>query len=371
MNAQVERIANPLANSPVVAAPNMGASAQALIAREAQNIQVQMMMARHFPRDQMKALDRIINAFTIPELCEDALYAYSKGGSSIGGLSIRAAEVLMQNWGNIRSGIDELTRVNGQSEFLTYAQDLETGTIDEKKFFVRHWIDSKKGGRATTDEREIYELGANYGARRKRANILAIIPKHVQNAAERQIEVTLKSKAEVTPDSIKGLLEAFGRFNVTKEMIEKRIQRHIEAMLPAQLINMRRVYASLKDGMSSPEDWFEITPASSESTDGGPKSTTQSDAVKEALRAKQAGQQKTTATSGDVGKSDDLGGYVPHHDEKSALAAIRDAKDEKAFDEAASDVLADFKKSNRPLPDSIEPVIGDRREYFKQQKQKL
>jgi len=340
----VARVENPFGPAPIAAAP--GASASALMKREAQDIQVAMMIARQFPRDVIAAGDRIINAFTRPTLCEDALYAYSKGGQEVSGLSIRAAEVLAQNWGNIRTGVQELSRTTGQSEFRAFAQDLETGFMDEKFFFVRHWIDTKKGGRPAADEREIYEIGANLGSRRKRACILAVIPKDVQDAAERQIDVTLKTKAEITPDAIKALLEAFAKYSVTKEMIERRIQRHLDSMLPAQLIQMRRIFASLKDGMSTPEEWFEMAPPSQE---GGQPQTTQTEAAKQALKSKQ-------------GASRSKEDYIPIFSKETAIEALRSASTVALLDKAYADIRADFAASKRELPVDVEAVHNDLRE---------
>lgn len=349
----VARVDNPFGPAPIAAAP--GASAGALMQREAQDIQVAMMIARRFPRDVIAAGDKIINAFTRPTLCEDALYAYSKGGQEVSGLSIRAAEVLAQNWGNIRTGVQELSRTNGQSEFRAFAQDLETGFMDEKFFFVRHWIDTKRGGRAAADEREIYEIGANLGSRRKRACILAVIPKDVQEMAERQIDMTLKTKAEVTADSIKALLEAFAKYNVTKEMIEKRIQRHVTSMLPAQLIQMRRIFASLKDGMSTPEEWFEVAPPSGDS--GQPSSATQTEAAKQALKSKQAAPGGGKAAKG--GAVDD---YVPIFSKETAIEALRSASTVALLDKAYNDIKADFSASKRELPLDVEAVYKELRE---------
>ena len=98
---------------------------------------------------------------------------------------------------------------------------------------------------------------ANQGARRVRACILGIIPGDVVESAVKQCETTLKSRAEVTPQRIQGLMEKFSEFGVTKAQLEKRIQRHIDAITPAQLINLGKIYNSLKDGMSSPADWFD------------------------------------------------------------------------------------------------------------------
>ena len=76
-----------------------------------------------------------------------------------------------------------------------------------------------------------------------------------------QCEQTMRSRAEVTPDALARLLEAFSAIGVTREQIERRIQRHIESITPAQIVQLRKIYASLRDGMSVIADWFDAAPA--------------------------------------------------------------------------------------------------------------
>lgn len=219
-----------------------------------------MQVARKFPRDRRMAVDMILNDCSLPVLAEDAVYEFSRGGSDITGASIRLAEVLAQRWGNLQCGVKELSRGQGYSEVMAYAMDLETGFRDEKTFQVRHWRDKKNGrGYELTDERDIYETVANQGARRKRACILAVIPKDVQEAAVRQCEVTLKSKVEINAEFISSLLQSFAdNFGVSQEMIEKRIQRRIDALTPGMAVQLRKIANSLRDGMSTVQDWFEV-----------------------------------------------------------------------------------------------------------------
>ena len=50
---------------------------------------------------------------------------------------------------------------------------------------------------------------------------------------------------------------AAGKAEITRdEQIEARIQRHIDAITPALLIGLGKIYNSVKDGMSSAADWF-------------------------------------------------------------------------------------------------------------------
>lgn len=219
--------------------------------------QAAMVIAKRFPRDQIAAMDRILQAFTRPTLAESAMYSYSRGGTDITGPSIRAAETLAQCWGNIQFGVRELEQRNGESTVEAFAWDIETNARQVKVFQVPHLRYTKKGSYKLEDPRDVYELVANQGARRLRACILGIIPGDVTEQAMRQCETTLRTKIEVTPDLIKSLLAKFAEHGVMQAQIEKRIQRHMDAITPALVVQLGKIYNSLKDGMSTPSEWFE------------------------------------------------------------------------------------------------------------------
>jgi hypothetical protein len=352
----IPRADNPFGNAPVVAAP--GASAAALAQREIAEIQAGMVIAQRFPRNERKALDKILTNCQRAGLAEDATYEYARGGTPVTGASIRLAEELARSWGNIWCGVTELSRANGVSECLAYAWDLETGFRDEKRFQVRHWRDTRSGGKAITEERDIYEIVANMGARRKRACILAVIPSDVQEAALTQCEMTLKTKAEVTPERLRSLLEKFATYNVTREMIEKRIQRGLDAMQPAQLLGLGRIYNSMKDGMSTAADWFDM-PAAAQPTEGD-KPKTQTDAAKEALRAKTATDKPAEKDKPKASAKDaDLAGNIPQHDAKTAVAAIRAFKTRKELTAGYELIVFDFVNTNRQVPAEVETAFAD------------
>lgn len=223
-------------------------------------VQAAVLMAKRFPRNQKKAYENIMLACQRPSLAESAIYEYARGGTAITGPSIRLAEALAQNWGNIQFGIRELEQRNGESTVEAYAWDIETNTRQTKTFQVPHKRHTKKGAYSLDDPRDIYELVANNGARRLRACILGVIPGDVVDAAVAQCEETLKAKADTSPEATRKLVEAFKAFGVNKEHIEKRLQRNLDAITPAQIVGMRKIYNSLKDGMSSVADWFEVEP---------------------------------------------------------------------------------------------------------------
>ncbi|MDO5686452.1 MAG: hypothetical protein Q4G42_03560 [Neisseria sp.] len=233
--------------------------------REATEVQAMVVMAKQFPRDQLLAMDRILNACTRRTLAEGAVYSYPRGGQNVEGPSIRLAEVLAQNWGNIDFGIREISQSNGESTVEAYAWDLETNTRQVKVFQVPHTRFSRQGAKKLTDPRDIYELVANNGARRLRACILGVIPGDVVEKAVEQCGVTLAANVDLTEDGIKKMVEVFRQFGVDVEMIQNRYQCRIEAIRPAQFLELRKIYTSLKDGMSKPSDWFAVPEQSQKS----------------------------------------------------------------------------------------------------------
>jgi hypothetical protein len=322
MNAVVKQD-NPF-GSPTIAAKQSEALVAVEQSRAIAEIQAAMTIAKSFPRDPIVAMDKILNACTRPTLAEQALYTYSRGGTEIAGPSIRLAEALAQAWGNIKTSVRELEQRDGMSTVQAIAWDLESGYQSDKVFQVKHWRDKKDGkGYVITDARDIYEMVANQGARRLRACILAVIPGDVVEAAARQCEATLHTKAEVTADSLAAMVEAFGEFGVSKEQIEKRIQRRLDAMTPGQLVSLRKIYNSLRDGMSGPAEWFEVVapPEGQPPTSGAAKIKEAAARVK-GRHAEPQQQKEPPASSGASGVPE------PITDEAKALLAMDGAKDE-------------------------------------------
>lgn len=271
-----------LENAPVATKPT-----PVMIEPESQRaiaeVQASIMLAKKFPRDITAAIDRIINACQRPALAEAAVYSYSKGGQDITGPSIRLAEAMAQNWGNIQFGLRELDQRNGESTVEAYAWDMETNVRQVKVFQVRHVRHTKKGNYNLEDPREIYELTANMGARRMRSCILGILPGDIVEEAVNECEKTMKAKADTGPEGIKKLVSAFEVMGVTREQIEKRIQRRLDSITAAQMVSLRKVYNSLKDGMSTAQDWFEVDGKPEEEKKTGNEAAKQ--AMKQATKA--------------------------------------------------------------------------------------
>lgn len=235
-------------------------TAEMVTSRQTQEVQGQIIMAKKFPRDYVASCNRIMQACQRKGLAEKAMYEYPRGGTKVVGPSIRLAEALAQNWGNMSFGIVELEQKAGESQVMAYAWDLETNTRQEKIFSVPHIRSTKKGNVPLTDPRDIYEMVANQGARRLRSCILGIIPGDVVEDAMEQCNQTLIGKADKPIiDLVKDMAAIFKKeFSVPLEAIEKYIGCKSEAFSMNDLVRLKRVYTSLKDGMAKREEVFEL-----------------------------------------------------------------------------------------------------------------
>lgn len=230
-----------------------------MVARQAQEVQVAMLAAKKFPRDELYAADRIKRTCQRLSLAEVAVYQYPRGGQQVSGPSIRLAEALAQGWGNIESGIIELENKDGKSEMMAYAWDLETNSRSTKIFSVEHVRDTKQGRKDLTDARDIYEATANFGARRQRACILAIIPGDIVDMAVKECKKTLAS-GDTRPvnEILKEMLAAFKRLGVTQQQIEKYLDKKAADLLKEDLVDLRGVYKAINDGQSKVTDYFPL-----------------------------------------------------------------------------------------------------------------
>jgi hypothetical protein len=228
--------------------------------RQAQEVQAAMAIAKRFPRDEEQAFSAIMRACQRKGLAEAALYSYPRGGQQITGPSIRLAEALAQSWGNLDFGIIELEQRDGESTVMAYCWDLQTNTRQAKVFQVAH--ERKAGGqiKRLDDPRDVYELVANQGARRMRSCILGVIPGDVIDAAIEQCEKTIKGgNKEPLIDRIRIMATKFAEdFSVSVPMLEKKLGHKLDATNEQEMVLLRKIYTSLKDGMSSRDQWFEL-----------------------------------------------------------------------------------------------------------------
>ena len=243
------------------------AVAQYQESKELSEIKGKMYLARQFPRDPDWSLQSVLRECQRKDLAEVAQYEFPKGDSVVKGPSIRLVEVLARHWGNITSGVDEIESKEGETTIKSYAWDLETNVSDAKTFTVKHERTAGKGqNRKTyklTDERDVYEMVANKGARRKRACLLAVLPGWYVDAAVAACEETLKQSltdGKSMEDVISAAVSAFAEFGISPAQIEEKIGKEIKNLSKNDVVKLRHLYSAIKDGFVKPADAFGLPP---------------------------------------------------------------------------------------------------------------
>lgn len=226
-------------------------------ARVIAEVQASLVIAKKFPRNEQRAIERIKNACGRATLANSALYSYSRGGAEITGASIRLLEAIKTHWGNIDSGWRELERDDNKAVVQAYAWDKETNTKEERTFEVPLIRYTRKGSYKLTDPRDIYELEANNASRRVRACLQALIPADVIEDAINCCIATQQANVDMSPDKIKALITAFNDLGVSQDMIEKRLGRSITAIQAGHVVQLRTIYKSIVDGVGKVSDFFE------------------------------------------------------------------------------------------------------------------
>ena len=222
--------------------------------------QGKLVIAKNFPRNEVEAYAKAMQACQRKSLAEKATYSYPRSGSTISGPSIRLAEELVRCWGNIDFGIKELSQKEGESEMQAYCWDMETNTISSQTFVVAHVRDTKNNGQQKlTTQRDIYENNANMAGRRLRARILAVLPPDLVEAAVAECKKTLAGSNDIPiTDRIKKMAVAFEKFGIKPAVIEKRLGRKLDTMTADDISEYIGIYNSLKDGNTTVSDWFDV-----------------------------------------------------------------------------------------------------------------
>ena len=229
--------------------------------------QGKLVIAKHFPRDEVEAYAKAMEACQRPTMAAKAFYSFPRGGQTVEGPTIRFAEELARCWGNIDYGIKELSQDDGKSEMQAYAWDLETNAQSVQNFANPHQREQGKKMVNLTSQRDIYENNANMATRRLRSRILAILPSWFVEDAIEECKKTLAGRND-TPliDRVKKMVVAFAKIGVTQEQIEKRLKKKIDTMNADDFVEYTGIYNAIKQGESKIAEWFESDPIASDLT---------------------------------------------------------------------------------------------------------
>ncbi len=293
-------------------APAMSGMLPAAAAARMAEVQVSANFARQCPRSVMRAREGIAEACKSGRFAENAEYSYSKGGTDITGASIDLLKAIAIEWRNIQYGWEIVTTEGMFSTVRAFAWDVERNVPSSITFRVRHWIDTRGGGRACRDERETYELIANQASRRVRACLENVVPSYIVDEALDACRLTLSKQGGEKPlrDQVKAAVDYAAGLGVTKEMLEEKFQRSVDALEHLHLARLRRMFKAIVDKVATVEEHFPAKDAKPAAASGAPATDLAGVAAKLKEKSK--------------GSSDPL--HDPNSPEGKALAAKLDAQ---------------------------------------------
>lgn len=67
-------------------------------------------------------------------------------------------------------------------------------------------------------------------------------------------------------DRIEKMVEAFGTVGVSRELLTKRIGHKLESSTQAEILNLGRIFNSIRDGIAAPGDFFDGLPKTQDET---------------------------------------------------------------------------------------------------------
>ncbi len=235
----------------------------AAIAREDSEIKASMLMARSMPRSEEAALQKLMRACERASFAEGAVYRFPRGGTQIDGPSVELAREAARCWGNIRYGMRVVSKDEDWIHVKGYAFDLESNVYMEIEDRFRRLIQRKGKGWVEPDERDERELTNRRGAICERNAILKVLPKDLIEDAQRRADATMeavskKELGESREDAIKRTVASFDKIGVTVEMLEKRLRHPLGICTVEELVEIRKIGASIRDGNSKREEYFEL-----------------------------------------------------------------------------------------------------------------
>ena len=228
--------------------------------RAVAEVQAAAVMARQFPRDLTAAINEMRQSCAQYRLAERAFFKFPRGGESVSGETIHLARELARCWGNVIHGARAMIRddVHGQSEMITYAQDIQTNTKSETVFIVPHKRDKKGGAVTLVGMRDIYENNSNTAARRLRENIFAMLPPWFKEEAKEICMKTLEAGQSglSLPQRVSKCIEAFESVHIRQEQLEKKVGRISGKWTAMDVAQLGVTFKSIERGEISKEDEF-------------------------------------------------------------------------------------------------------------------
>jgi len=243
--------AAPAVPAPILPVTSMGVAGQTEVGRVLAEVQARAIMARNYPRSEQAAETALVRALSHPKLAtrpKEVFYNYKRGDTRIIGLTVHVLREALRCWGNATTGISELRRLEGGSEMMAWAWDLESNAFYQITFYVPHVRDRSedKGGRVEVEgARDTYEHVTNFAARRQREMIKMILPNWFLWLAEDTATAAVAGPAAELPARLRKAAGLFAAMKVSEEMLARWLDAPRASWGQMDLVRLRVLHGAI------------------------------------------------------------------------------------------------------------------------------
>lgn len=236
----------------------LSAGTQIEVSRAAEETKALFLIANAQPRNIEMCLKQMKELCTDFEAVDGNVYSYKRGTTTIEGLGIGLVEQLGLIWGRIKWGTQVIAQDNNHSEVRAMAFDYQTLVPVERIIWIPHTYKSGSTMKVLTDERDIREFVNNIAQRGVRRCIETLIGRHniKKLLAQAKKTITFADKQSGKMEEI--LKSYYSDFGVTKEMLEKYLEKPMLKMTADDYGDLKLLYNALKSQETKPEEHFDF-----------------------------------------------------------------------------------------------------------------
>jgi hypothetical protein len=278
-------------------------------------VQARYIMALRRPRDWVQVRTSILRECQRPGFANAALYSKPVGGGTVEGFSIRFAEAAVRYMTNIMPETVTLFDDNRKRVVRVSLTDLEYNVTYSADLTLEKTVERKKlranqrplGVRTNSYGDTVYLVEATEGdllnkegaavSKAIRNLALRLLPGDIQDDARAAINATLQNAAARDPDAERKVLaDSFSAIGIQPKDLTKYLGHDLAQLVPAEMVELRRVYRALRDGESTWKEVLEAKvgtedstkPAAADASDPKPRAAKGTQRVLEKLKSKSA-----------------------------------------------------------------------------------
>lgn len=216
--------------------------------------------ARAYPRNVRAAKEAAIALATLDQdTAEECFYCYERGGKNIIGPSIRAAEITVSSWGNVRYGSRVVGHDGKEVKAQGFCHDLERNVFCLIETTRR--ITGRDG--KTFNDDMIAVTGNAAAAIARRNAVFGAVPRVLVSAVYDAAVAVVRGDAKPMKERWAMAVEAFGKFGIAEaDLLQKLNHTDAQEVTSDDLVTLTGLRNAMRDGETTVEEAFGQKPIS-------------------------------------------------------------------------------------------------------------